>query len=121
MKPADAIVQDGATFPYPVATNNLHHEVELVVALMSGGKDIPADKALDHVFGYAVGIDLTRRDVQDVAKKMERPWDMAKGFDASAHCGVLRRASEPGHQIGNASGREGEWQYELVLAAVGQL
>src|SRR3546814_10568128 len=64
---------------------------------MSGGKDIPADKALDHVFGYAVGIDLTRRDVQDVAKKMARPWDMAKGFDASAPCGVLRRASETGH------------------------
>jgi len=97
MKPADAIVQDGTTFPYPVATDNLHHEVELVVALKSGGKDIPADKALDHVFGYAVGIDLTRRDIQDVAKKMARPWDMAKGFDASAPCGALRPATETGH------------------------
>ena len=97
MKPADAIVQDGTTFSYPVATDNLHHEVELVVALKSGGKDIPADKALDHVFGYAVGIDLTRRDIQDVAKKMARPWDMAKGFDASAPCGALRRATETGH------------------------
>src|SRR5690606_18682814 len=62
-----------------------------------GGKDIPADKALDCVFGYAVGLDLTRRDVQDVAKKMARPWDMAKGFDNSAPCGPLRRASETGH------------------------
>jgi len=96
-KPADAIVRDGTTAPFPSVTSNLHHEVELVVALASGGKDIPESEALDHVFGYAVGIDLTRRDLQDEAKSMGRPWDMSKGFDASAPCSAIRRASETGH------------------------
>lgn len=93
-KPADALVPDGQDAPFPPATKNLHHEVELVVALKSGGRDIPVEKALDCVFGYGVGIDLTRRDLQDVAKKMGRPWDMAKGFDASAPCSALRPAAE---------------------------
>lgn len=93
-KPADALVLDGRDAPFPPATKNLHHEVELVVALKSGGRDIPVEKALDCVFGYGVGIDLTRRDLQDVAKKMGRPWDMAKGFDASAPCSALRPAAE---------------------------
>ncbi|EKE78559.1 fumarylacetoacetate hydrolase family protein [Oceanibaculum indicum] len=103
MKPADAIVlcPKGAgapvEAPFPVATEDLHHEIEMVVALGKGGKDIPADKALEHVYGYAVGIDLTRRDIQAVAKKMGRPWDMAKGFDHSAPCGTILPAAKIGH------------------------
>ena len=97
MKPADAVVAGGRDTPYPPATSNLHHEIELVVALKSGGRDIPVERALDTIFGYAVGVDLTRRDLQDEAKKMARPWDMSKGFDASAPCGPLRPAQEIGH------------------------
>ncbi len=96
-KPADAIVQDGATIPYPKATADLHHEVELVIALGSGGSDIPLEQAADHIFGYAVGIDLTRRDLQKTAKDLSRPWDTAKAFDQSAPCGAIRPASEIGH------------------------
>ncbi len=96
-KPADAILPDGSAAPFPSATSNLHHEVELVVALKSGGKDIPIEKALDCIWGYGVGVDLTRRDLQDEAKKLARPWDMSKGFDQSAPCSALRPASEIGH------------------------
>lgn len=96
-KPADALVQDGATIPFPPATENLHFEAELVVAIGDGGADIDADQALDHVFGYAIGNDLTRRDVQAAAKKLGRPWDMAKGFDRSAPCGPLHRSADVGH------------------------
>jgi fumarylpyruvate hydrolase len=97
-KPADAVVlTDGGKIPFPVATGNLHHEIELVVALKGGGVNISEANALDLVFGYAVGVDLTRRDVQDEAKKLARPWDMSKGFDRSGPCGPLRRASEIGH------------------------
>lgn len=88
-KPADAIVTGGADTPYPPATANLHHEVELVVAIGQAGADIAPAAALGHVFGYAVGIDLTRRDLQDTAKSTRRPWDMAKGFDASAPIGDI--------------------------------
>ena len=101
-KPADAIVPDGASIPYPCATHDLHHEIELVVAIGEGGADIAAADALEHVFGYAVGIDLTRRDIQAEAKKLGRPWDLAKGFDQSAPMSALRRASKIGHP---ASGR----------------
>ncbi|SPF78818.1 Fumarylpyruvate hydrolase [Aliiroseovarius pelagivivens] len=96
-KPADALVADGASIPYPSGTSNLHHEVELVVALGKGGANIAADAALDHVWGYAVGNDLTRRDVQADAKSNGRPWDMAKGFDRSAPCGELHPAESVGH------------------------
>ena len=78
-------------------TQELHHEVELVVALGKGGRGIPEDEALDHVFGYAVGLDMTRRDLQAAAKKAGRPWDMAKGFDQSAPTGPIRTAEEIGH------------------------
>ncbi|HYB11041.1 MAG TPA: fumarylacetoacetate hydrolase family protein [Alphaproteobacteria bacterium] len=97
MKPADAIVQNDAAIPYPVRTKDVHHEIELVVALKSGGADIALEKALDHVFGYAVGIDLTRRDLQGEAKKAGRPWDMGKGFDNSAPCSAIVPASKIGH------------------------
>ena len=95
-KPADAIVGGGAV-PYPPATANLHHEVELVAAIGRGGADIAVESALEHVWGYTVGLDLTRRDMQEVAKKGGRPWDMAKGFDASGPVGVLRPVTEIGH------------------------
>ena len=97
IKPADALVVGGGTIPYPPATKDLHHEVELVVALGKGGVDIAEAQALDHVFGYAVGIDLTRRDLQAEAKELRRPWDMAKAFDRSAPCSALRPAAQIGH------------------------
>ena len=96
-KPADAIVPDGGTVPYPSLTKDMHHEVELVVALKSGGRNIKPEKALDHVFGYGVGIDLTRRDLQIASRDLKRPWEVGKAFDASAPCGPLRPASETGH------------------------
>ena len=96
-KPGDAIVPAGAdgavTVAYPPKTNNLHHEVELVVAIGLGGRNILREQALPHVFGYAVGLDLTRRDLQAAAKKLAQPWEMAKGFDASAPCSALLAAS----------------------------
>ena len=97
MKPADAVVPDGATIPYPSLTHDLHHEVELVAAIGRGGRDIDPAHALDHVFGYAVGIDLTRRDIQGAAKKAGKPWDWAKGFDQSAPVGAIRPAATFGH------------------------
>src|SRR5690606_27176518 len=97
MKPAGSIVQNGATIPFPPATNDLHHEIELVVAIGRGGADIPVEKALDHVFGYGLGIDLTRRDVQQVAKDLRRPWDMGKGFDNAAPCTAITPVAQTGH------------------------
>ncbi len=97
MKPADAIVIGDADVPYPSATSDLHHEVEMVVALSGGGRDIPVEHALERVYGYGVGLDLTRRDLQAAAKKKGAPWDTAKGFDHSAPVSALRPASEIGH------------------------
>ena len=94
-KPADALVPHGAVIPYPPQTADLHHEAELVIAIGTGGARIAADRALDHVFGYAAGNDLTRRDLQAEAKAARRPWDMAKGFDASAVIGTIRPGSAP--------------------------
>ncbi|MEC9431717.1 MAG: fumarylacetoacetate hydrolase family protein [Pseudomonadota bacterium] len=96
-KPADAVFDSGSTIPYPPATADLHHEGELVAALGLGGTNIAEDAALSHVWGYAAGNDLTRRDLQAEAKSMGRPWDLAKGFDNSALCGALHPASEVGH------------------------
>lgn len=97
LKPADCVVDSGAVIPYPGLTANLHHEVELVVALGRGGSDIPDARALEHVFGYAAGIDLTRRDLQDEAKNLRRPWDWSKGFDRSAPCGPILPVARAGH------------------------
>ncbi|MPZ62345.1 MAG: FAA hydrolase family protein [Propionibacteriales bacterium] len=97
MKPADAVVPTGSRLPFPIHTQDLHHEIELVVALAEGGQEIAVDEALDHVFGYAVGLDMTRRDLQAVAKQAGRPWDMAKGFDRSAPIGPIRPVAEVGH------------------------
>jgi fumarylpyruvate hydrolase len=96
-KPADALVASGSTLPFPAMTDDLHHEIELVVALARGGSDIAEASALEHVYGYAVGLDMTRRDVQAEAKKLGRPWDLAKGFDQSAPCSAVRPVSEIGH------------------------
>lgn len=96
-KPADAVVDSGKTVLFPSLTKNLHHEIELVVAIGKAGSDILRDDALGHVWGYGVGIDLTRRDLQDVAKKAARPWDWAKAFDRSAPCGPLVEVAKSGH------------------------
>lgn len=96
-KPCDAVVEDGAVIPYPPQTENLHYEAELVVAIGSGGADIPEAEALGHVWGYALGNDLTRRDLQNAAKELSRPWDFAKGFDNSAVVGPVHPVSEVGH------------------------
>jgi fumarylpyruvate hydrolase len=97
MKPADAVVGNGEAVRYAPRTNNLHHEIELVVAIGAGGRNIPLTSALDHVFGYAVGNDLTRRDLQSAAKNAGLPWDVAKGFDQSAPIGAIRPVAEAGH------------------------
>ena len=91
-KPADAIVMTGSTIRYPKATKDFHHEIELVVAIGTGGEDIAEAGALGHVFGYAVGLDMTRRDLQGEAKKGGKPWDMGKGFDQSAPIAPIHRA-----------------------------
>ncbi len=96
-KPADAVVDSGSDIPYPPLTQNLHHEIELVVAIGTGGADIDRARALDHVYGYGVGIDLTRRDLQNEAKAQGRPWDWAKGFDRSAPIAPLCPVSRVGH------------------------
>ena len=93
MKPADTLLVGGADMPYPPQTADLHHEMELVAALGSGGTDIAANHALAHVWGYAAGLDMTRRDIQAEAKKAGRPWDMGKGFDAGAPIGELVAAA----------------------------
>jgi len=97
MKPTDSIVPTDSAIAYPSQTSDYQHEIELVVALSKGGRDIPVEQALTLVFGYAVGLDMTRRDLQSQAKKLARPWDMAKGFDHSAPCAPLVPASQFGH------------------------
>ena len=106
-KPADALVPNGATIPYPTRTEDLHHEVELVVAIGRAGRGIAVGDAEDHVFGYAVGNDLTRRDLQHAAKQKGRPWDTAKGFDRSAPITDLFPAERIGHP------RRGEIRLEV--------
>jgi fumarylpyruvate hydrolase len=102
-KPADALVQGGSTVPYPAGTRDLHHEVELVVALQRGGRHINAAGALAHVYGYAVGNDLTRRDLQSLARSRGLPWDMAKGFDASAQISRIHPVERFGHPSASAA------------------
>ena len=99
-KPADTVVDTGGIIAYPPLTQNLHHEIELVVAIGKEGFRLQPEAALSRVWGYGVGIDLTRRDLQDVAKKAARPWDWAKGFDRSAPCGPLAPVEKVGHPTG---------------------
>jgi fumarylpyruvate hydrolase len=100
MKPASAIVQAGEaeiSIPYPPKTNNFHHEIELVVTLLKGGKNIAVEDALNHVHGYAVGLDMTRRDLQSQAKDKGRPWEFGKSFSSSAPIGPLHTVAQTGH------------------------
>jgi fumarylpyruvate hydrolase len=97
MKPADAVVPASGVVPYPPLTHSLHHEVELVVAIGSAGTCVAAEDAHALVWGYGVGVDLTRRDLQDQAKELRRPWDWSKGFDASAPCSPLVPVQRCGH------------------------
>lgn len=96
-KPADAVVDDQQIVAYPPETNNFHYEAELVLAIGKGGVNIPEDQALDYIWGYAVGNDLTRRDLQLAAREQGRPWDWGKAFDRSAVCGPIHPVSEVGH------------------------
>ena len=102
MKPGDAVVSGASelSIAYPPLTNNLHHEVELVVALGAGGSAVAVDRANDLIFGYTVGLDLTRRDIQAKAKEKGHPWDMGKGFDQSAVAGVIQPVDKIGHPAG---------------------
>jgi fumarylpyruvate hydrolase len=104
MKPAQASVDaaQDVTIPYPVKTNNFHHEIELVLAIGQGGVDIDIGKALDHVYGYAVGLDMTRRDLQLDARDKGRPWEFGKSFAKSAPIGAIRRAADIGHPSAGA-------------------
>ena len=97
MKPATAIVTDDQAMAYPALSKDVHHELEMVVAIGKGGSNISADHALDHVWGYGLGLDMTRRDLQGEAKKMGRPWDTGKAFDQSAPCSALVPVSQCGH------------------------
>jgi fumarylpyruvate hydrolase len=97
MKPADAVVDAAGVIPYPSLTSEFHHEIEMVVALKAGGTDVSPGEALNLVWGYGVGVDLTRRDIQDQAKKLSRPWDWAKGFDAAAPCSAIHPVEVVGH------------------------
>jgi fumarylpyruvate hydrolase len=96
-KPTDALVLDGGDFPYPPLSENVHFEIELVVAIGKGGKNIAVGDALDHVFGYGVGLDMTRRDLQGVAKELRRPWEAGKAFDHAAPCSRIRTVEDIGH------------------------
>ncbi len=98
-KPADAVVDDDATIAYPPQTENLHYEAELVVAIGRGGIDIDEAEALDHVWGYAIGNELTRRDLQLAARELGRPWDFGKGFDRSAVCAAVHPVAQVGHVL----------------------
>jgi fumarylpyruvate hydrolase len=97
LKPSDAVVDSGSIVPYPPLTTNLQHEIELVVVIAHAGGDIDPRRALDHVFGYAVGLDLTRRDLQFQARDAGRPWDWGKSFDKCAPCGAINPVAQIGH------------------------
>lgn len=133
-KPADAIVANGSAIPYPSVTQNLHHEIELVVAIGKGGRDIPVDSAQDHVFGYAVGNDLTRRDLQFASRDKGRPWDTAKGFDQSAPITAIHPAADTGAlasgtiqlSVGGAPRQKGDladmiWSVPEIIAELSRL
>jgi fumarylpyruvate hydrolase len=132
-KPADALVSDGSTIPYPPLTKDLHFEVELVAALKAGGRRIDTRRANDLIYGYAVGIDLTRRDLQIASRELKRPWEIGKFFDASAPCGALKPASDIGHpkagriqlKVNSAARQDGDlsqmiWSVPEVIAKLSE-
>jgi len=131
-KPADAVVPLPTTVPYPPATGDLHHEIELVVALKAGGENLTPEQAIALVFGYAVGVDLTRRDLQAAAKAKSHPWEAAKGFDASAPISAIRPMSGPPPQgaitlsVNGVEKQRGQiadmiWNVAEVIAQASQL
>jgi fumarylpyruvate hydrolase len=97
LKPGHALLPEGRDFPYPSSSRDVHYEFELVAAVGKGGTDIRVEDALNHIYGYAAGLDMTRRDLQLQAQKMARPWDVGKGFDYSAPCSAVTPASKIGH------------------------
>jgi len=101
-KAADNLLPEGAPFPYPSLSSDVHHEIELVACLGRGGRDISVDRALDHVWGYAVGLDMTRRDLQGAMKKLGRPWEVGKAFEKSAPCSRVFPAARIGHPTAGA-------------------
>jgi fumarylpyruvate hydrolase len=115
-KPADAVVTPGADVAFPSVTADLHHEIELVVALGAGGADVPVEQALDLVLGYAVGFDLTRRDLQAAAKDKGHPWDASKGFDQSAPISAIRRWSGPAPQGRISAAVNGQSRQDAVVS-----
>ena len=133
-KNPDNVYTDAREFPYPPATSDVHHEIELVVALGQGGRDIPAEAALDCVWGYGVGLDMTRRDLQGEAKKLGRPWEVGKAFERSAPCSALVPAAEIGHpargaiwlRVNGAMRQEGDleqmiWKTPEIIAHLSRL
>jgi fumarylpyruvate hydrolase len=96
-KASDMLVESGTTIAYPPLTHNYHHEIELVVAMKSGGLNLTVDAALDHVYGYAVGLDMTRRDLQQAAAKKGQPWEVGKSFDQAAPCSAIFPVARIGH------------------------
>ena len=115
-KPADAVVPPGRDPAYPPRTTNLHHEIELVVAIGGAGADVPVESALQLVYGYAVGVDLTRRDLQNAAKDKGHPWDASKGFDDSAPISAIRRWTGPAPQGRIAISVNGAVKQDAVVA-----
>lgn len=115
-KPADAVVTPGEDAAYPTVTSNLHHEMELVVAIGKGGTNIPVGEALDHIFGYAAGVDLTRRDIQNAAKDKGQPWDASKGFDRSAPISAIRPWTGPAPQGRITLSVNGEVKQDATVA-----
>lgn len=115
-KPADALVTPGGEVPYPSATANLHHEIELVIALKSGGANVPVETALELVYGYAVGVDLTRRDLQNAAKDKGQPWEASKAFDASAPISAIRKWTGPAPQGRITISVNGQVRQDAVVA-----
>jgi fumarylpyruvate hydrolase len=97
LKPGQALLPQGRDFPYPPASRDVHYEFELVAAIGKGGADIRVEDALNHIYGYAAGLDMTRRDLQLQAQKMARPWDVGKAFDCSAPCSAVAPVSKIGH------------------------
>ena len=102
MKPNNTVIPDGANFPYPPRSKNVHFEMELVVAIGKGGADIPQSRANNHIYGYACGLDMTRRDLQLAMREKGRPWEVGKAFDASAPCAEIQPASDIGHPSAGA-------------------
>jgi fumarylpyruvate hydrolase len=98
-KPTDSIVQDGASIPYPPMTSDYHYELELVVAIKKGGRDISSANALDHIYGYGIGLDMTRRDLQMNLGKSGLPWEAGKAFDNSCPCGPIHPVEKVGHVL----------------------